>query len=116
MSETSSNQSQGQTAAAHRARNALADQDKRRSRRPLENAAIASNRTVRAGQSAARQPDLQLRDNANPANEEKESQNIDSLLAHYGITTVPKAVYEWGDFRYSNPEDAIAAAKRGSRT
>jgi hypothetical protein len=26
---------------------------------------------------------------------------------------VPRPVYEWGGYRYTNPMDAIAAAKRG---
>lgn len=44
--------------------------------------------------------------------EKNESPDIPALLKHYGISTVPKAVYEWGGYRYSNPGDAIAAAKR----
>lgn len=39
--------------------------------------------------------------------------DIAALLEHYGITTVPRPIYEWGGYRYSNPADAIAAAKRG---
>jgi len=39
--------------------------------------------------------------------------NTAELLKRYGITIVPKPVYEWGGYRYSNPGDAIAAAKRG---
>ena len=39
--------------------------------------------------------------------------DVAALLKHYGITTVPRPIYEWGGFRYSNPADAIAAAKRG---
>ena len=39
--------------------------------------------------------------------------DIADLLEHYGISTVPKATYEWGGYRYTNPSDAIAAAKRG---
>jgi hypothetical protein len=41
------------------------------------------------------------------------TENTAELLKRYGITTVPKPVYEWGGYRYSNPGDAIAAAKRG---
>ncbi|GAA4747848.1 hypothetical protein GCM10023264_12100 [Sphingomonas daechungensis] len=33
-------------------------------------------------------------------------------LKRYGIVMVPRPVYEWGGYRYGNPEDAIAAAKR----
>ena len=36
-------------------------------------------------------------------------------LERLGITVVPRAVYEWGGFRYSNANDAIAAAERGAR-
>jgi hypothetical protein len=34
-------------------------------------------------------------------------------LEEHGIVTVPSNSYEWGGFRYTNPRDAIAAAKRG---
>jgi len=33
-------------------------------------------------------------------------------LDRYDIAVVLQAVYEWGGYRYSNPSDAIAAAKR----
>lgn len=49
---------------------------------------------------------------AKPA-ENTPSPEIASILKDYGITTVPKTVYEWGGYRYTNPGDAIAAAKRG---
>jgi hypothetical protein len=39
--------------------------------------------------------------------------DVAALLKHYGITTVPKPTYEWGGYRYTNPDDAIAAARRG---
>ena len=45
--------------------------------------------------------------------EKSPSAEIAAILKHYGITTVPRAVYEWGGFRYTNAHDAIAAAKRG---
>jgi hypothetical protein len=32
-----------------------------------------------------------------------------------GITVVPRAVYEWRGYRYSNSGDAIAAAERAAR-
>lgn len=35
-------------------------------------------------------------------------------LDRYGIITVPMKVYTWGEFRYSNARDALAAAKRGA--
>ena len=41
------------------------------------------------------------------------SSDVAALLKHYGITTIPRPIYEWGGYRYSNPGDAIAAAKRG---
>jgi hypothetical protein len=36
-------------------------------------------------------------------------------LDRLGITIVPRAVYEWGGYRYSNAGDAIAAAQRAAR-
>lgn len=39
--------------------------------------------------------------------------DVAALLKRYGITTVARPIYEWGGYRYSNPADAIAAAKRG---
>jgi hypothetical protein len=36
-------------------------------------------------------------------------------LDRYGIAVVLKATYEWSGYRYSNPSDAIAAAKRAAR-
>lgn len=33
-------------------------------------------------------------------------------LEKYGIVPVQLTVYEWGGYRYSSPQDAIAAAKR----
>jgi hypothetical protein len=36
-------------------------------------------------------------------------------LDRLGITVVPRAVYEWGGYRYSNAGDAIAAAQRAAR-
>jgi len=47
------------------------------------------------------------------ATEKNGSPDIPALLKQYGITAVPTPVYEWGGYRYSNPGDAIAAAKRG---
>ena len=40
---------------------------------------------------------------------------LQQKLERHGITTVPKSVYEWGGFRYSNASDAIAAAERATR-
>ena len=36
-------------------------------------------------------------------------------LARLGIKRVQADTFQWGDFRYSNIRDAIAAAKRGDR-
>jgi hypothetical protein len=36
-------------------------------------------------------------------------------LDRLGIVVVPRAVYEWGGYRYSNASDAIAAAERAAR-
>jgi len=36
-------------------------------------------------------------------------------LETLGITVVPRAVYEWRGYRYSNAGDAIAAAERAVR-
>ena len=41
------------------------------------------------------------------------SADVTALLKQLGITVVQKAVYEWGGYRYSNPTDAISAARRG---
>jgi len=39
-----------------------------------------------------------------------------AALDRYDIAVSLIAVYEWGSYRYSNANDAIAAAKRGSTT
>jgi hypothetical protein len=39
----------------------------------------------------------------------------DAELDRYGIERVPADVYLWGGYRYSNANDAIAAAKRGAK-
>jgi hypothetical protein len=46
--------------------------------------------------------------------EKGQSHDIAAILTRHGIITVPKAVYEWGGYRYTNACDAIAAAKRGA--
>jgi hypothetical protein len=38
-----------------------------------------------------------------------------SELTRYGIERVPADVFLWGGYRYSNPRDAMAAAKRGAK-
>lgn len=111
MSGSSGRQKQGQAAASKRAREALANQDERRSRRPLQNRpAKALTGMGKPDKPSKRQPEIGL---AEP--QESKSPDIAALLKRYGITTVPRPVYEWGGYRYSNPEDAIAAAKRGKK-
>ena len=44
--------------------------------------------------------------------------HLDALqvqLQQYGIVPVHLTVYDWGGYRYSNPRDALAAAKRAAR-
>lgn len=36
-------------------------------------------------------------------------------LDKYGIERVPSEFFLWGGFRYSNPHDALAAAKRNAK-
>ena len=38
--------------------------------------------------------------------------HLQSELNKYGVTPVQLTVFDWGGYRYSNAEDAIAAAKR----
>ncbi|HET6942895.1 MAG TPA: hypothetical protein VFH89_12105 [Sphingomicrobium sp.] len=52
------------------------------------------------------------RGQASAATRPSAAPNVAELLKRYGISIVPRPVYEWGGYRYSNPEDAIAAAKR----
>ena len=40
------------------------------------------------------------------------SPNVRAELDRYDITVVLQAIYQWGGYRYTNPLDAIAAAKR----
>ena len=37
-------------------------------------------------------------------------------LDKYGVIRVPADVFLWGGYRYSNPRDALAAAKRGAKS
>ena len=37
-------------------------------------------------------------------------------LDRYGIVSHQHITYEWNGYRYSNPSDAIAAAKRAARS
>lgn len=36
-------------------------------------------------------------------------------LARFGIRRVEAEIFLWGEYRYSNLRDALAAAKRGQR-
>ena len=36
-------------------------------------------------------------------------------LARWGVRRIQADVFLWGDYRYSNPRDALAAAKRGEK-
>jgi len=49
----------------------------------------------------------------NQGNKDKVEQ---SELDLYGIETVPAHVFLWGDYRYSNARDALAAAKRSGQS
>lgn len=42
--------------------------------------------------------------------------HVDEMeLARLGIRRVETEIFLWGDYRYSNLRDALAAAKRGQR-
>lgn len=43
------------------------------------------------------------------------SVGTDAELARLGIVAVPKTVFEWSGYRYTNADDAIAAARRGMK-
>lgn len=55
---------------------------------------------LQAGAASARQAD---------------SPEVGAMLDRHGIAVILNKAYEWGGYRYSNPTDAIAAAKRGER-
>ena len=42
--------------------------------------------------------------------------DLDLELRRYGIVPVQLTVFDWGGYRYSNLRDAIAAAKRQSKS
>ena len=117
MSEPSGNTKQGQEASTRRARAALDNQDARRARRPLEGETSRSGKrpAARTDQRVTSEPKLDLQTAGEPASVEKDhAPDIAALLKRYGVATVPNVIYEWGGYRYSNPTDAIAAAKRGN--
>jgi hypothetical protein len=39
----------------------------------------------------------------------------DAELSSLGIKRIPADIFQWGEYRYSNLRDAIAAAKRGDK-
>ncbi|MCL6741198.1 hypothetical protein LZ518_08650 [Sphingomonas sp. RB56-2] len=42
--------------------------------------------------------------------------HVDEMeLARLGIKRIQSSIFAWGEYRYSNLRDAIAAAKRGDR-
>jgi hypothetical protein len=41
---------------------------------------------------------------------------IQAELKRYGVVPVQLTVFDWGGYRYSNVSDAIAAAKRPSKS
>ena len=116
MSGPSESTKQGQQASTTRTRAALQNQEARRSRRPLEGQTPSPRRraTAGTGQPATDVPNLDLPTVRQTPVHEDQAPDIDGLLKRYGITTVPNVIYEWGGYRYSNPTDAIAAAKRGT--
>ena len=42
--------------------------------------------------------------------------DIQAELERYGVVPVQLTVFDWGGYRYSNASDAIAAAKRPSKS
>lgn len=52
-----------------------------------------------------------------PVRQEKlSSDDLKVELERYGVMPVQLTVFDWGGYRYSNARDAIAAAKRLSRS
>jgi hypothetical protein len=47
--------------------------------------------------------------------DEARDAELRARLDRLGIIVVPRAVYEWGGYRYSSASDAIAAAERAAR-
>jgi len=47
-----------------------------------------------------------------PMSEDARNSVEQTELDKYGVTRVPADVFLWGDYRYSNAGDALAAAKR----
>ena len=51
-----------------------------------------------------------------PAPDRSGKADPETQLAEYGIVPVPVMFFDWSGYRYSNPRDAVAAAKRGARS
>jgi hypothetical protein len=47
-----------------------------------------------------------------PMSEDARNSVEQTELDKYGVTRVPADVFLWGEYRYSNARDALAAAKR----
>jgi hypothetical protein len=50
-----------------------------------------------------------------PVPQSAESDVEQAELAKFGVMRVPTDVFLWGDYRYSNARDALAAAKRAAK-
>ncbi|HVL78471.1 MAG TPA: hypothetical protein VM346_04195 [Sphingomicrobium sp.] len=55
-------------------------------------------------------PGLQAAGSADP--QPGPSAGLDELLERYGVAVIIGATYEWGGYRYSSADHAIAAARR----
>ncbi len=95
-----------------RAKAALVSQDNRRARRPLESGAPAgANRATKPTKLITDEPTFVL-ETSGPNEARSSSNGTEAELARLGIVAVPKAVFEWSGYRYTNADDAIAAARR----
>lgn len=61
------------------------------------------------------QPQSPANHSATPPDADPIAANSDAEFDRYGIVEVPVMTYEWGGYRYSNPTDALAAARRAAR-
>lgn len=115
MSGPSGNTKQGQQASPECARAALENQDDRRARRPLEDSTGRSRErvTLPTNQVGTNKQKLDLPTGVERPVAREQCPDIPALLERYDVTAVPTIIYEWGGYRYTNPTDAIAAAKRG---
>ena len=113
MSERTDREKAGGAAATKRAKAALVSQDNRRARRPLESGTPAVAK--RAAKATTRNMDQStfVLETPAPSADTAPPNGADADLARLGIVAVPKTVFEWGGYRYTNAVDAIAAARRG---